>query len=60
MNFSNKVKEFEPYFITDTSLWKYCDEYYVMAALMYFYPNKYFHLTHSDRRRSNKLFGRIV
>jgi len=35
--------------ITHSSLLKYCDEYFVMSALMYFWPERYFKLQHSDK-----------
>ena len=47
--FSSKVKDFEPTKITDPSLWKYCDEYSVMLALMYCFPDQYSDLMHSDK-----------
>mgnify|MGYP003298885110 CR=1 FL=1 len=49
VKFKNNVLEFEPNKITDPSLWKYSDEYSVMATLMYFYPEKYWDLNHSDK-----------
>ena len=49
VKFKNNVLEFEPDKITDPSLWKYSDEYKVMATLMYYYPNKYWNLVHSDK-----------
>lgn len=49
LEFADCVKEFKPNHITDPEMQKYCSEYYVMAALMYFYPDKYFNLAHSDK-----------
>lgn len=49
LDFSDAVKKFDPDFITDPSLWKYCDEYFVMAALIHYYPEKYKNLVHSDK-----------
>lgn len=49
VKFKNNVLEFKPDKITDPSLWKYSDEYNVMATLMYYYPNKYWNLVHSDK-----------
>lgn len=47
--FSSIVKDFEPTEITDPSLWKYWDEYSVMLALMYYFPDQYSDLMHSDK-----------
>ena len=49
IDFSDYIKTFEPTFITEPSLWKICDEYRVMAALMYFFPDEFFELKHSDK-----------
>ena len=49
LEFADCVKEFKPDHITDPEMQKYCFEYYVMAVLIYFYPDKYFNLAHSDK-----------
>ena len=49
VKFKNNVLKFESNKITDPSLWKYSDEYKVMATLMYYYPNKYWELLHADK-----------
>lgn len=49
IDFIDEVKNFYPKEITDQSLWKYCEEFMVMATLIYLFPEKYFKLNHSDQ-----------
>lgn len=49
LRFSNIILSFQSIGITDTSLWKYCYEYFVMAALIYFFPERYYNLMHFDK-----------
>jgi len=48
MDFSKVVKTFEPSFITNPELWKISEEYTIMAALMFYYPDEFKDLEHSD------------
>ena len=49
VRFTKNVLDYKTGKIKDSCKWKYCDEYKVMAALMYFYPEKYWDLEHSDK-----------
>lgn len=46
--FKKIVENFEPQEITKMSLWKYSDECDALAALKFYFPDKYKNLIHSD------------